>query len=137
VDDPCVEGAVLIGDAAGYNDPILGQGLSVTLRDARMVGELLVQQQDWNTKLFEPYVTERRERLRRLRFTASFVTTLNCRFGPEDLQRRGRAFVQMGEDPSLGMLLLAAFVGPESLPAEYFTEQFYEKAFGVTEHVLV
>ena len=30
-------GVVLIGDAAGWNDPIIGQGLSIALRDVRMV----------------------------------------------------------------------------------------------------
>ena len=136
VDEPRAEGAVLIGDAAGYNDPILGQGLSVTLRDARLVGELLVEHDDWDLQLFEPYVAERRERLRRLRFTASFVTTLNARFGPEDMERRTHAFMKMGEDPSLFMVRLAAFSGPESVPAEYFTEQFYQKVFGTTEHMV-
>ena len=29
---------MLIGEAGGYNEPILGQGLSVTLRDARIGG---------------------------------------------------------------------------------------------------
>jgi 2-polyprenyl-6-methoxyphenol hydroxylase-like FAD-dependent oxidoreductase len=136
VDEPRVQGAVLIGDAAGYNDPILGQGLSVTLRDARMVGELLVEHDDWNSQLFEPYVVERRERLRRLRFTASFVTTLNARFGPEDMERRMHAFMKMNADPSLSMVRLAAFSGPESVPAEYFTEQFYQKVFGTAEHMV-
>ena len=37
---PYVEGVVLIGDAAGFNDPILGQGLSVAFRDARVVRDL-------------------------------------------------------------------------------------------------
>ena len=29
-----VDGAVLIGDAAGHNDPIIGQGLSIAIRCA-------------------------------------------------------------------------------------------------------
>ncbi|TDJ40789.1 MAG: FAD-dependent monooxygenase [Gammaproteobacteria bacterium] len=136
VDEPCVEGAVLIGDAAGYNDPILGQGLSMTLRDARMVGELMTQNDAWRTSLFEPYVDERRERLRRLRYLASFVTTLNARFGPEDLERRAVAFQRMADNPTLGMVYLAAFTGPESLPAECFTEDFYASVFGTTEHLI-
>src|SRR3954451_15230296 len=39
---PYVQGAVLIGDAAGYSDPIIGQGLTVAVRDARLVGEALL-----------------------------------------------------------------------------------------------
>lgn len=137
VDDPRVEGAVLIGDAAGYNDPILGQGLSITLRDVRIVGELLTERRDWGAALFGAYVEERRERLRRLRFTASFVTTLNARFGAKDLQRRAHAFRRMSEDPGLAMLPLAAYAGPESLPAECFTERYYERVFGTAEHAIL
>lgn len=136
VDEPCIQGAVLIGDAAGYNDPILGQGLSVTLRDARTVADLLTQQDEWDLEMFEPYVSERRERMRRLRFTASFITTLNARFGPEDMKRRVHAFTRMGQDPSLSTVRLAAFAGPEAVPAEYFTEQFYESVFGTAEHMV-
>ncbi len=32
--EPYVDGVVLIGDAAGHNDPIIGQGLSIAMRDA-------------------------------------------------------------------------------------------------------
>jgi menaquinone-9 beta-reductase len=33
---------VLVGDAAGHNDPIIGQGLSIALRDVRLVGEAIL-----------------------------------------------------------------------------------------------
>ena len=33
MDEPFVGGVVLLGDAAGWNDPIIGQGLAITLRD--------------------------------------------------------------------------------------------------------
>ena len=39
---PYVDGAVLIGDAAGHNDPIIGQGLSIAMRDARTVRDLVL-----------------------------------------------------------------------------------------------
>src|SRR3954447_7124218 len=38
--EPYADAVVLIGDAAGYNDPIIGQGLSITMRDARMVRDV-------------------------------------------------------------------------------------------------
>ncbi len=136
VEEPCVDGAVLIGDAAGYNDPILGQGLSVTLRDAYSVGTVLAAEPPYRPEGFADYVGERRERLRRLRFTASFITTLYARFGPEDVERRADAFRRMGADPSLAVMPLAAFLGPEAVPAECFTPGFYERAFGTTEHMV-
>ncbi len=129
LDVPYVEGAVLVGDSAGYNDPIIGQGLSITLRDARIVGEILTASDDWSAGRFAPYADERRERLRRLRASAEFDTTLNARFGPEDLERRGRAMQRIAADPSLIMPLIAVYVGPENVDAAYFTEAFQARVF--------
>ncbi len=136
VDVPCVEGAVLIGDSAGYNDPILGQGMSVTLRDVRMVGETLVGSNDWSVEQFRPYVEERQERMRRLRYTASFATTLNARFGEVDVQRRIRAMTLFAEQPELAGTVGAAFMGPERIPAELFTAEHYERVFGTREYLV-
>jgi len=72
-----------------------------------------------------------------LRFAASFVTTLNARFGEEDLKRRAHAFRQIGADPSIGAIVLTAFAGPERVPAECFTEAFYANAFGTTQHLVL
>jgi len=45
---PCVEGAALAGDAAGFSDPTIGEGLSIALRDARLFGEALLGGDDWS-----------------------------------------------------------------------------------------
>ncbi len=108
----------------------------MTLRDAHSVGAILAGRDAWSADLFRPYVEERGERLRRLRFAASFVTTLYARFEPEDVERRADAFRRMGADPSLAVMPLAAFLGPETLPAECFTPAFYERAFGTTENMV-
>jgi 2-polyprenyl-6-methoxyphenol hydroxylase-like FAD-dependent oxidoreductase len=131
IDEPYREGAVLIGDAAGYNDPIIGQGLSITLRDARIVGEILTGDDAWNASSFEPYAAERRERLRRLRASAVFATSLNARFEARDLERRGRAIQRIAADPSLLMPLVAIYIGPEAVDADFFTHAFHERVFEV------
>jgi 2-polyprenyl-6-methoxyphenol hydroxylase-like FAD-dependent oxidoreductase len=136
IDRPYTEGAVLMGDAAGYNDPILGQGLSVTLRDARILGEALLGDNAWHQALFEAYADERRERLRRLRFVASFVTTLFARFGAADIDRRKAAFERIAANPELMMPTLAAYLGPDRVNAACFTRDFYARVFGTTAHVL-
>lgn len=128
-DRPFCEGAVLVGDAAGYNDPILGQGLSVTLRDVRIVRDLLLDSNDWTPALFEPYADERRERLRRLRFVAKFDTELFARFDERALERRRRAFARIESDPGILMILLAAYAGPETVDSEYFTPAFLSRVF--------
>src|SRR5215207_1622027 len=55
-----VEGVGLIGDAAGWSDPIIGEGLSVAIRDARSVADVILRDDDdWSVEAFEPYVIER------------------------------------------------------------------------------
>jgi menaquinone-9 beta-reductase len=48
VDHPYRDGVVLIGDAAGTSDPTFGQGMSTTLRDARMLRDALLSHSDWD-----------------------------------------------------------------------------------------
>ena len=48
VDHPYREGVVLIGDAAAASDPSWGQGLSLTLRDVRVLRDHLLANRDWD-----------------------------------------------------------------------------------------
>lgn len=118
VEDPTVPGVVLIGDAAGHNDPITGQGLSIALRDVRLVSEIVLSGK-YDRPAFRPYVEERLERMRRLRIAARYVATLRAEFGEEARQRRARAmrraFVDKMPSPAPAVL-----VGPDKLPASCF-----------------
>ena len=61
-EDPTAPGVVLVGDAAGHNDPITGQGLAIALRDVRLVSEpILAGRRD--REAFQPYARERLERM--------------------------------------------------------------------------
>jgi menaquinone-9 beta-reductase len=120
-DSPLAPGLVLIGDAAGHNDPIIGQGLSITYRDARLVRDLILDNRDWTPDSFRPYADERRERMRRLRVTATALSILWAEFGPRAQQRR----IKMREELARGNFINpthAAFLGPETLPPEAFEE---------------
>ena len=126
IDDPTCPGIVLIGDAAGHNDPIIGQGLSIALRDVRLVSEILIEARVAGREPdFRPYVEERAERMRRLRITAQVVTTLRVEFGREARERR----VRVGKRVAAGQLapLRASMMGPERLPAEAFLPETIEK----------
>ena len=124
---PAVEGAVLIGDAAGWNDPILGCGLSIALRDARSVADVLMSDDTWTVDAFEPYTVERAERMRRLRMCAALSTQLHCTFTPEGRARRV-AFRERMADPLIQGLRTIPLTGPERAPAESFTEDVMERA---------
>ena len=52
------EGVVLVGDAAGWNDPIIGQGMSIAARDARMVSDVLLGEARWLPSVFAGYGEE-------------------------------------------------------------------------------
>ena len=126
IDDPTCPGVVLIGDAAGHNDPIIGQGLSIALRDVRLVSEVLGEAKAAGHEPdFRPYVQERAERMRRLRITAQVATTLRVEFGSEARERRAR----VGRRVAAGQLgpLPASLIGPERLPAEAFLPETIEK----------
>lgn len=119
-DMPYAEGAVLIGDAAGWNDPIIGQGLSLAFRDARMVADILRSGSDWSAAAFAPYGEDRRERMRRLRLAAALTTDIKATFTPEGAARRKRWDEVWREYPLFSGLKLVPLLGPETAPAEAF-----------------
>ena len=123
-DTPFAEGVVLIGDAAGWNDPIIGQGLSITYRDVRIVSEILLASDDWSTLAFADYAEERAERMRRLRFTASLTAALDMEFGEAGRAQRQSYHERAAADPDLRLYAMAAMAGPEALPPEVFTEAY-------------
>jgi 2-polyprenyl-6-methoxyphenol hydroxylase-like FAD-dependent oxidoreductase len=130
-DKPFAQGAVLIGDAAGYNDPIIGQGLSITYRDVRMVRDILLGSDDWaQPEIFAPYGEERRERLRKLRFSAHMQSVYHNEFGEGARERRKRGNQRRAADPSLTLPLIATLIGPDKVPGPLFDDAVLEKLFG-------
>ncbi len=130
-DEPFAPGVVLVGDAAGWNDPIIGLGLSITYRDVRIVSDLLLGSDDWAALDFAPYAEERRERMRRLRFTAALQAAIDMEFGEAAKARRAGLHERTLADPSLRMHALAVMAGPESVPAEMFTEAHRARVLGL------
>lgn len=49
-DTPVVPGGAVIGDAAGWSNPVTAQGLSITLRDARVLSEPLLDNVSWTPR---------------------------------------------------------------------------------------
>jgi 2-polyprenyl-6-methoxyphenol hydroxylase-like FAD-dependent oxidoreductase len=127
---PYAPGAVLVGDAAGWNDPILGLGLSITYRDVRMVSDILQQTPEGTAPDFRPYAEERVERMRRLRIAAEMQATLDMEFGDEARARRRRYHEGTAADPMLGLHGVATLAGPEAVPAEIFEPAHVARVVG-------
>jgi len=126
--EPYSDGVLLIGDAAGHNNPLVGQGLSLAMRDVRLVSELLLSGAPWSRELFAEYGAERVERMRRVRFTANYAVHLLA-----DGTSRGRARREafrralQGGDFSLVPPLLTMYSGPQEADAAIFEQPVMDR----------
>ena len=77
-DEPFAPGVVLIGDAAGYNDPIVGQGLSLTMADVRDVAHVVLNG-GRSPDDFEEYGRHRSDRHAKQRLSAQTMAEMLCR----------------------------------------------------------
>ena len=119
-------GIVLIGDAAGHNDPSGGRGISIALKDARLVCEALDTTKAWTPETFAPYASQRRE-LRRLRFSSRLLSTYRMEFTDEARQRRRVGRKRMAADPELTLWFMALQKGPFAVPSEAFSERIWDR----------
>jgi 2-polyprenyl-6-methoxyphenol hydroxylase-like FAD-dependent oxidoreductase len=115
-DEPYADGVVLVGDAAGHNDPIIGQGLSIALRDARIVRDLILDGARQPAQ-FAPYGEERAARMERVRFIADLLAVAQAEDADNRSARRTMVAEKMAAmDPEIFPLLSGAFAGPETIP---------------------
>jgi 2-polyprenyl-6-methoxyphenol hydroxylase-like FAD-dependent oxidoreductase len=121
VDEPVVPGVALVGDAAGWSNPVTAQGLAISLRDARILAEAILAGSDWTPRGLAGYGDERRTRMARLRF-ASAMTDLLTGFGmPDRAARRSRMLGLLRQRPELGAALDAVHAGPWAASSEAYT----------------
>jgi 2-polyprenyl-6-methoxyphenol hydroxylase-like FAD-dependent oxidoreductase len=122
-DRPFGHGAVLVGDAAGHSNPVIGQGLSIAMRDARMVTDA-IRGGEWRD--FSEYAAERVERMRRLRLAADIVGAVYS----EDTDNRSARHARLGElqesDERMFSVLTSIYGGPEVFPGEVFDPELLE-----------
>jgi 2-polyprenyl-6-methoxyphenol hydroxylase-like FAD-dependent oxidoreductase len=114
VDHPYANGIALIGDAAGASDPTYGQGLSITSRDARVLGEKLLASNDWS-EAGEAYAAERDRYFKSTLRVEDWVSQFFFTQGPEADAMRGRALPMLAADPA--RFPDHAFSGPD-LPSD-------------------
>jgi 2-polyprenyl-6-methoxyphenol hydroxylase-like FAD-dependent oxidoreductase len=99
VDHPYSNGIALVGDAAGHSDPCWGQGLSLTMRDVRVLRDRLAETDDWDAA-GNNYANKRNAYYQMVRTLEDWNTTFFFDVGREADERRERAFALIEEDPS-------------------------------------
>ncbi len=107
---PYHDGVALVGDAAATSDPNWGQGLSTTLRDARILRDKLLANEDWDAA-GHAYAVEHDGYCRKVHEVVGWYTDFFLETGPEADARRARAFPLIAQDPSRQPDLL--FSGPD------------------------
>jgi menaquinone-9 beta-reductase len=126
-DKPFADGVVLIGDTAGHNDPIVGQGLSIAMRDARIVRDLILDSTGQPAD-FAPYGRERSERMRKLRLIADVVSVTYAEDADNRMARRaflGEKMTSM--DAGIFPLMIGFMTGPETVPDQLVDSQILDR----------
>jgi menaquinone-9 beta-reductase len=98
VDSPYRDGLALLGDAAAATDPTWGQGLSLTLLDARVLGEKLIASEDWDAA-GRAYAGEHDRYLNSALTSQDWLFDLFFELGSEADARRARALPLIASDP--------------------------------------
>ncbi len=90
-------GVALVGDAAANTDPTWGQGLSMALRDARVLKEHLLSHEDWN-EAGKAYAEARKRYFSVVHAMENWQTQLLMDTGPEADHLRSQAMRSWRED---------------------------------------
>jgi 2-polyprenyl-6-methoxyphenol hydroxylase-like FAD-dependent oxidoreductase len=117
VDRPPTTDVVLIGDAAGANDPCQGHGVSLAFHDVRVLRDLFASGMDW-AEIPSAFTARRNRYFDVLRQHARWSERIATETGPEidaikDRIRRAREL-----DPSAGGFAAIFAIGPDSLVAD-------------------
>lgn len=99
VDAPYQGGVVLVGDAAASSDPSFGCGMALTLRDARVLTEALLAEDDW-ARACVRYAAEHDRYYGALHRITDWLTRVYRDTGPAADALRRRAFPLFAADPS-------------------------------------
>jgi menaquinone-9 beta-reductase len=128
VDHPYRDGVVLIGDAAASSDPTWGSGLSLTVRDVRLLSDRLAELGDLRHAA-DAYAADHDQMWGRLHHLHNWVSIMAFDTGPEADARRARAFAAIRNEPGRALDLVG--LGPDqpvddALRQRYFAEDLLQ-----------
>jgi 2-polyprenyl-6-methoxyphenol hydroxylase-like FAD-dependent oxidoreductase len=98
IDHPYSKGVALIGDAAASNDPSWGHGLSLALRDVRLLSDALCSVKDIDGA-GHAYASGHDSAYAAIHTVTGWMTDLLFEVGPEADRRRERALRRMEAEP--------------------------------------
>jgi 2-polyprenyl-6-methoxyphenol hydroxylase-like FAD-dependent oxidoreductase len=122
VSHPHKAGVVLIGDAAASNDPCFGCGLSLTLRDVRVLADHLVTDDDWSAAA-DAYAEEHDRHYGVVHRMTSWLRRMNFDQSPEAIELRERALPQLIADRTRGLDIVG--IGPDFPADEVRRRRFF------------
>jgi 2-polyprenyl-6-methoxyphenol hydroxylase-like FAD-dependent oxidoreductase len=99
VPHPYRSGVALVGDAASSNDPCFGSGLSLALRDVRVLRDALLAGGDWSTA-GDAYAAEHDRHYGAVHRVTGWLRTLLYDPGPEAAAIRVRALPLQAAEPA-------------------------------------
>jgi 2-polyprenyl-6-methoxyphenol hydroxylase-like FAD-dependent oxidoreductase len=99
VDHPYKDGVALIGDAAATSDPCFGQGMSLTMRDVRVLRDSLIANSDWD-RAGHFYAEQHDTYFHRCHRACQMMRTVFQEQTPEAAFIRQRALPLIAEDPT-------------------------------------
>ncbi|HVP04128.1 MAG TPA: FAD-dependent monooxygenase [Dehalococcoidia bacterium] len=124
VEHPYKDGIALVGDAAQTSDQTWGQGLSITLKAARLLRDALLANDDWDAAGHK-YAEAANESFQHIRQVEDWMTLIMMNPDEEGQAARAKALPKIAVDP--GVLPDTHMVGPELSPAD---KTAYDKLFG-------
>jgi len=122
VPQPVRPGLALVGDAAASSDPTWGCGLSLTLRDVRVLSDALLASDDWDAAA-RAYAEEHDRYYGRLHTLEGWLSRGFFEVGPEADARRGRIFARAFTEP--GRIPDVVARGPDSPCDEAARQRFF------------
>ena len=115
VEHPYKDGVALVGDAAQTSDQTWGQGLSITVRDARLLRDALLATDDWDAAGHK-YAEAANESFQHIRRMEDWMTLVFMQPGPEADAVRAGTLPRLAVDTSI--MPDTHMVGPELAPAD-------------------
>ncbi|MEE2777136.1 MAG: NAD(P)/FAD-dependent oxidoreductase [Acidobacteriota bacterium] len=125
VEEPYADGIALVGDAAATSDPTWGQGMSLTLRDVRILSAALSDYESTEAA-GRAYAESHRAVYATCRRCEGWYTDLFLEIGPDSDALRAKALPLIAEDPT--RIPDTPISGPECGADEAARQRFFGEA---------